>query len=62
VYLDETPRDVTVFFDEMTPRGVTSQRRPVLSTVRDVLFVIDTVNTKPGTSGVIWIDDVKYGK
>jgi hypothetical protein len=62
VYLDETPRAVTVFFDEMTPRGVTSQRRPVLSTVRDVLFVIDTVNTKPGTSGVIWLDDVKYGK
>jgi hypothetical protein len=34
----------------------------VLSDVRDLLFVIDTVNTKPGTSGVIWIDDVKYAR
>jgi hypothetical protein len=62
VYIDDTPRQVTVFFDEMTPRGVTTQRRPVLSSVRDLLFVIDTVNTKPGTSGVIWIDDVKYAR
>jgi hypothetical protein len=62
VYLDDTAREVTVFFDGMTPRGVTSQRRPPLSDVRDVLFVIDTVNTKPGTSGVLWIDEVKYGK
>ena len=62
VYVDETPREMTVFFDEMTPRGFTSQRRPTLSSVRDVLFVIDTVNTKPGTSGVLWIDDVKYGR
>jgi hypothetical protein len=62
VYIDETPRQVTVFFDEMAPRGVTTQRRPVLSDVRDLLLVIDTVNTKPGTSGVLWIDDVKYAR
>ena len=62
VYIDETPREITVFFDEMTPRGVTAQRRPVLSNVRDLLFVIDSVNTKPGSSGVIWLDDLKYGR
>jgi hypothetical protein len=62
VYLDAAGRDVTVFFDDMTPRGRTTQRRPVLSNVRDVLFVVDTVNTKPGASGQIWIDDVKYGR
>jgi hypothetical protein len=62
IYLDDTPREVTVFFDEMTPLGVTSQRRPLLSLVGDLLFVIDSVNTKPGTAGVIWLDDVKYAR
>ena len=62
VHIDDTPRQVTIFFDEMTPRGETTLRRPVLSHVRDLLFVIDTVNTRPGTSGVIWIDDVKYAR
>ena len=62
VFLDDTARDIAVFFDEMTPKGATTERRPVLSNVRDVLFVVDTVNTKPGASGQIWIDDVKYGR
>lgn len=62
VYLDAQAREVTIFFDDMTPRGPTSRRRPVLSNVRDVMFVVETVNTKPGASGQIWIDDVKYGR
>jgi hypothetical protein len=62
VYLDEAAREITVFFDEMTPRGLTSQRRPVLGLVRSVLFVVDTVNTAPGTAGQFWIDDVAYGR
>ena len=62
MFVDEAGRDVAVFFDDMTPRGPTVQRRPVLSNVRDVMFVVDTVNTKPGAAGQIWIDDVKYGR
>jgi hypothetical protein len=62
VYLDTSPRRIAIFFDEMTPRGPTTQRRPVLANVRDVLFVVDTVNTRPGTSGQVWIDDVRYGR
>lgn len=62
VYLDSSPRRIAIFFDEMTPRGATTQRRPVLANVRDVLFVVDTVNTRPGTSGQVWIDDVRYGR
>ena len=61
VYLDTTPRDVTVFFDDMTPIGATSTRRPVLEQVDRVLWVVDTVNARPGASGQVWIDDVKYG-
>jgi hypothetical protein len=62
VFVDEAGRDVTIFFDDMTPIGSTAQRRPVLANVRDLLFVVDTVNTKPGAAGQIWIDDVKYGR
>jgi hypothetical protein len=62
VYLDETARQVTVFFDDVRPAGATAQRRLPLGRVRDVLFVVDTVNTKPGGAGQFWIDDVHYGR
>jgi hypothetical protein len=62
VYLDQTPRTVTVYFDDMTPRGSTSTRRPVLSSVDSLLFVVDSTNARPGASGQFWLDDVEYGK
>jgi hypothetical protein len=62
VYLDEAAREVVVFFDDARPVGTTSQRRLPLGQVRDVLFVVDTVNTKPGSAGQFWIDDVQYGR
>jgi hypothetical protein len=62
VYLDETARQVVVFFDDVRPVGQTAQRRLPLAHVRDVLFVVDTVNMKPGSAGQFWIDDVQYGR
>lgn len=62
IYLDEQGREVTIFFDEMTPRGPTRERRPPLAIVSDLLFVVDTVNTKPGAAGQIWLDDVKFAR
>jgi hypothetical protein len=62
VFLDTTPRDVTVLFDDMRPRGVTAAPRPALNDVESVLFVIDTVNTDTGTNGQFVIDDVKYAR
>ena len=62
IYVADTSRVVTVFFDDVRPAGPTAQRRLPLSDVREVLFVVDTVNAKPGTSGQLWIDDVKYGR
>jgi hypothetical protein len=60
VFLDDSSRDVTVFFDEMVPRGATSTPRPDLSKVESILFVVDTVNTRTGTAGQVWLDDVRY--
>ena len=62
VYLDETARQIAVFFDDVRPVGATAQRRLPLGQVRDVLFVVDTVNTSPGNAGQFWIDDVFYGR
>jgi hypothetical protein len=62
VYLDETPREVTVFFDRMTPRGDASSSRPDLARVDRVLFVVDTVHAAPGSNGQVWIDDVAFGR
>jgi hypothetical protein len=60
VFVDVDSRDVTVFFDDLIPRGATSTPRPDLSRVESILFVADTVNTKVGTAGQVWIDDVRY--
>lgn len=62
VFLDQTPREIAVAFDDMTPRGFTATAAPVLSEVEAILFVVDTVNTALGGSGQIWIDDVRYGR
>jgi hypothetical protein len=59
VYLDETAQTITVFFNELTPAA--SQGPPTLSDIRDILFVVDTVNTQLGSSGQIWLDDLRYG-
>ncbi len=62
VFLDPTPREITVFFDDMTPRGITATPRPVPGEVESVLFVIDTVNADTGTNGQFAIDDVRYAR
>lgn len=60
VYVDPTPREITVFFDELLPRGATSAHRPPLPDVQSILFVVDTVNTPSGTAGRLFLDDVRY--
>jgi hypothetical protein len=58
VYVDTFAQQRTVFFDDLTPVGVTSTWSPTLSEIRSVVFAIDTTNTKPGTAGRVWISNV----
>jgi hypothetical protein len=51
VYQDQRPRDITVFFDDMTPIGGSETPTPALDQISDILFVVDTDNTVPGQSG-----------
>jgi len=62
VYLDSSPRAITVYFDDLRASGATSNSLPVLEDVEAILFVVDTVNTPLGASGTLWIDDVQYGR
>ncbi len=58
VYVDASPRELTVFLDEFVPVGRTRHRRPTLASVSALLFVVDTTNTLPGTAGTLWLDEV----
>jgi hypothetical protein len=58
VFVDRFDQERTVYFDELTPVGATQTWKPPLETIRSVLFVVDTTNTKPGASGTVWIRKV----
>ena len=60
VFVDSTPREISVWFDDMRPRGVTSTVKPRLERIRSLLFVVDTVNTPAGTAGQVSLDDLRY--
>jgi hypothetical protein len=51
VYVDTFDQERTVYFDDVTPVGATQTWKPDFTGVRGILFVVDTTNTKPGTSG-----------
>jgi hypothetical protein len=55
VYVDTSNQERTVYFDDLTPAGLTETGKPPRAEIRSILFVIDSTNTKPGTSGRVWI-------
>jgi hypothetical protein len=60
VFVDTTPREISVRFDNLTPRGVTSTPKPRLEAVQSLLFVVDTINAAAGTAGQVSLDDLRY--
>jgi hypothetical protein len=59
VYVDQQMRTITIPFDDMTRISPATAEHPPLAGVRSLLFVIDTVNTLPGTSGRLSIGEVR---
>lgn len=55
VYVDTFNQAHTIFLDEFTPVGDNDVYRVPPNDVQNILFVIDTVNSKPGASGRLWI-------
>lgn len=64
VYLDPTPRAITVRMMDVTPVGFAPvpTRRPVVARVKSILFVLDTLNTAPGASGEVVLRDVRLAR
>jgi hypothetical protein len=61
VYLDGTPRLVTVRLEDLEPADRLTTRRPIVALVQSLLFVADTVNTLPGKTGTLWLTDLRIG-
>jgi hypothetical protein len=55
VYIDEVAREHTVYFDDVRPVEATETRYPAAKDIHDILFVVETIHTKPGSSGRLWI-------
>lgn len=60
VYVDQVPREVSVFLDDMRPIGDGWSWQPQLAKVGTLLMVVDTVNTKPGTAGWVKLENVRF--
>jgi hypothetical protein len=60
VTAEDTAR--TILFSDLSPVGPVTPAAIPLSAVRDVLFVVDTVNTQPGASARVWLRDVRLEK
>ena len=54
IYLDAHDQERTIFFDELRPMG-DAPASPDTAAVRSIMIVVDEINTKPGSSGRIWI-------
>jgi hypothetical protein len=55
VFLDVADGDRTVALADFRPVGIDQAPAPSLEAVRSVMFVVDPVNTKRGTSSRLWI-------
>jgi hypothetical protein len=62
VFVDQTPREFAVPLSEFEPAEAVETGSPPLMDVDSLLFVVDTVNTSPGTSGTIWLSNVAIGR
>jgi hypothetical protein len=58
IYVTPSSEEQTVRFDDVRPVGG-HDRTPVKpADLRSVMFVVDTLNTRTGTSGRVWVKDV----
>jgi hypothetical protein len=60
VYVDQTPRDYAVSWDDLRPAAAGQAPHPPLDRIHALLFVIDTVHTVPGTAGALRLSDVQF--
>lgn len=59
VYLSPSPTDHCVAVRDLTPVGAPPGTPLDLAKVDAILFVVDTVNTAPGSAGEVWVSEVR---
>jgi hypothetical protein len=59
VYLDGSPRDITLFVDDFRITSPQQPAHPTVAALDALLFVVDTLNTEPGTRGRVWLERVR---
>ncbi len=62
VYVDASDAARTVRFADMRPVGTTHSQTPPTGDIRSVMFVVDTTNSRPGSSGRLWLGEVRLVK
>jgi hypothetical protein len=60
LYLDDSARDAVIDFADLKPIEAPPGMRLDVSRIDTLLFVVDTVNATPGSTGELWIDDVRW--
>ncbi len=58
VFVDQTPRTVTLRLQDFAPADRQTTRRPIVSRLRSLLVVVDTAHTTPGSAGTVWVSGV----
>ena len=61
IYVDETPRPISVAVRDLEKVETSSTLRPIVARLHAVLFVVDTLNTLPGTDGTVWLTNLNLG-
>lgn len=60
IYVDETPRDHTIAWDDFRPVSGTKPPHPSLDRLHALLLVVDTEHTPPGRTGWVRVADVRF--
>ncbi len=60
VYIDQADRTIDLRLESLAPIGVTTTARAALAQVDSLLFVVDTVNTLPGSSGRVRLRNIAF--
>ena len=61
IYVDETPRPISIAVRDLEKVENSSTLRPIVARLHAVLFVVDTLNTLPGTDGTVWLTNLNLG-
>jgi hypothetical protein len=60
-YVDDQWRTIVLPLSTFAPADRPTSLQPIASVVRELLVVVDTVNTTPGTDGSIWLSAAGLG-